>query len=224
MADITVADTKPALGVRSFGGRRGVLRTALWTLAGIVVVGFAILVVGFFLLFHKPTLPAFKIDPVDGGRLEAKIKLAQEAAATAPQVLRVNEGEVNSYFDSKLALYHSASKLSAGGTGSTVRGTQATVKDLKFNLIEDRLHVYVVLDLQGKDMTVELEGKLRTDAGFIHFEPLGGKIGAIPIPRSVLAKALLGMMDSPETRGTMTLPLGISDLKVENGEFVVTYK
>lgn len=52
----------------------------------------------------------------------------------------------------------------------------------------------------------------------------GGAIGSLPIPRSTLEEAVRGMMESPENREKLKLPADLSDLRIENGEVVVSYK
>jgi hypothetical protein len=81
-----------------------------------------------------------------------------------------------------------------------------------------------VFDVHGKDMTLQLEGKLGADNGFLRFEPVSGHIGALPIPQATLEAAVRKMMESPENREKLKLPSDISDLKIENGEVVAKYQ
>jgi len=90
--------------------------------------------------------------------------------------------------------------------------------------VQDRVKAYVVFDVHGKDMTLQLEGKLGADNGFLTFEPVSGQIGALPIPQSTLEAAVRKLMESPESREKLRLPDDVSDLKVENGEVVAEYQ
>ena len=74
-------------------------RVALWTLAILVL-----LFVGFFvLLFHTPPPPVVHSDPGDAAQLTTRIKQAQATASpAAPQVLRVEQNELNSLIASYL--------------------------------------------------------------------------------------------------------------------------
>jgi hypothetical protein len=58
----------------------------------------------------------------------------------------------------------------------------------------------------------------------LRFEPLGGQIGSFPIPLSALESAVQRLMDSPENREKLKLPPEISDLRIQNGEVVASYK
>jgi len=112
----------------------------------------------------------------------------------------------------------------AGTSAEQIEQVRSSVKDVKVELIEDRVRAYVVFDFHGKDMTLQLEGKLGAEDGYLHFEPVAGQIGSLPIPRSTLEAAVAKMMESPENREKLKLPNDMSGLKIENGEVVATYK
>jgi ligand-binding sensor domain-containing protein len=109
-------------------------------------------------------------------------------------------------------------------SGDDVEQMRSNVKDVKVQLIDDHVRAYVVFDVHGKEMTLELEGRLGADNGFLRFDPVSGQIGSLPIPQSTLEAAVRKMMDSPENRDKLKLPSDISDLKIENGEVVATYQ
>jgi hypothetical protein len=120
---------------------------------------------------------------------------------------------------------------SPGGTpspalpeGTSVEEVQSAVKDVRIELIDDRAKAYVVFDFHGKDMTLQLEGRLAAENGYLRFEPVAGQLGSLPIPQSTLETAVRRLMDSPENREKLRLPEGLSGLKIENGEVVVSYK
>ena len=89
--------------------------------------------------------------------------------------------------------------------------------------MRDRVKAYVVFDLHGKDMTLELEGRLGAQGGYLKFEPVSGQIGSLPIPQSTLQSAVQRLMESPDNREKLKLPPDIADLHIENGELVATY-
>ncbi len=112
----------------------------------------------------------------------------------------------------------------AGTSAEQIEQVRSAVKDVKVELVEDRVRAYVVFDLHGKDVTLQLEGKLGAEDGYLHFEPVSGQIGAFPLPQSALEAAVRHIMESPENREKLKLPSDISGLKIENGEIVTTYK
>ncbi|HEX9456377.1 MAG TPA: hypothetical protein VF935_02025 [Candidatus Acidoferrum sp.] len=101
---------------------------------------------------------------------------------------------------------------------------RSNVRDVKVQLIEDRVKAYVLFDVHGKDMTLQLEGRLGAQNGYLRFDPVSGQIGSLPIPQSTLQSAMQRLMDSPENREKLKLPSDISDLRIENGEVVASYK
>jgi hypothetical protein len=58
----------------------------------------------------------------------------------------------------------------------------------------------------------------------LRFEPVSGQFGSLPIPQSALESAVQRLMDSPENREKLKLPSEISDLRIQNGEVVASYK
>jgi hypothetical protein len=112
----------------------------------------------------------------------------------------------------------------SGTSAEQIEQVRSSVKDVKVELIEDRVRAYVVFDFHGKDMTLQLEGKLGAEDGYLHFQPVAGQIGSLPIPKSTLEAAVARMMESPENREKLKLPNDMSGLKIQNGEVVATYK
>jgi hypothetical protein len=53
---------------------------------------------------------------------------------------------------------------------------------------------------------------------------VSGHFGSLPIPQSALETAVQKMMESPENREKLKLPREISDLRIENGELLATYR
>jgi hypothetical protein len=179
--------------------------------------------------------------PEAAARVEQKFQDVQQAVAQGqPATLRMDETELNSYLASHLVLpggqasNPAANAVPGNTTGGAPNAEQPTmddveqmrsnVKDVKVQLIDDRVRAYVVFDVHGKEMTLQLEGKLGADNGFLRFEPVSGQIGALPIPQATLEAAVRRMMESPENREKLKLPSDISDLKIENGEVVAKYQ
>jgi hypothetical protein len=150
----------------------------------------------------------------------ANANASQAATATAAQSAASNATAVAAPSPG------SAPDLSApaGTSAEQIEQVRSSVKDVKVELIEDRVRAYVVFDFHGKDMTLQLEGKLGAEDGYLHFEPVAGQIGSLPIPKSTLEAAVAKMMESPENRAKLKLPNDMSGLKIENGEVVATYK
>jgi len=213
-----------------------IFRIVRWTV-------YACALILLILLLHKATPPAVVTSPQAAASAEQKFQDVQQAVSQGqPATLRMNESELNSYLASHLDL--AGSKAAAAGTnaastpdnggGTTpsldqptadnVEQMQSNVKDVRVQLVGDHARAYVVFDVHGKDLTLQLEGKLGADNGFLKFEPVSGQIGALPIPQATLEAAVRKMMESRENREKLKLPSDISDLKIENGEVVAQYQ
>jgi hypothetical protein len=202
----------------------------------------------FVLLFHKAPPPVVETSPQAAARVEQKFEQVEQAVASGqPATMRMDQTELNSYLASHLDIASNpaapapsanpnpssagaADKAIAGmptPTGTTaeqVEQVRSAVKDVKVELIDDRVRAYVVFDFHGKDLSLQLEGKLGAADGYLRFEPVAGQIGSLPIPQSTLETAVRKMMESPENREKLKLPAEMSGLKIENGEVVATYK
>jgi hypothetical protein len=106
----------------------------------------------------------------------------------------------------------------------TIEQVQSAVKDVKVDLDGDLVKAYVVYNFHGKDLSLELDGHLSAENGYLHFEPVSGELGSLPLPQSTLDAAVDKLMSSPENREKMKLPDGIQNLQIVNGQVVVSYQ
>src|SRR5215472_16955502 len=197
---------------------------------------YAFALITLILLLHKAPPPPVEISPQAAARAEQKFEDVERAVANGqPATLRIDETELNSYLSSHLELSGSdASKLSSAGNQNTANGSAPThqdieqmrsnVRDVKIQLVDDRVKAYVVFDIHGKDLTLLLEGRLGAHDGYLNFQPVSGQIGSLPIPQSTLESAVRRLMESPENCEKLKLPPQIADLRIENGEVVASYK
>jgi hypothetical protein len=189
------------------------------------------------LVLHKAPPPLVETSPQAAARAEEKLDQVQRAVANGqPATLRMDETELNSYLAAHLALAGPGAAKPAGAgeaqaapngaapTAQEVEQMRSNVRDVKVELIDDRVKAYIVFDVHGKDMTLQLEGRLGAQNGYLRFEPVSGQFGALPIPLSALESAVQRLMDSPENREKLKLPSEISDLRIQNGEVVATYR
>jgi hypothetical protein len=200
--------------------------------------------ISLMMVFHAVRPPVIATSPQAAARVDQKVEAVEQAVSSGQAAtLRLDQTELNSYLVSHLDISPNASPSPAPNTPApapdnatsgvpTPTGTAAeqveqvrsSVKDVKVELIDDRVRAYVVFDFHGKDMTLQLEGKLGASHGYLQFEPVSGQIGAFPIPQSTLQTAVQKMMDSSENREKFKLPAEMSGLRIENGEIVATYQ
>jgi hypothetical protein len=195
------------------------------------------------LLLHKTPPPSVQSSPEAAARAEEKLQQVEESVSQGQQAtLRLDESELNSYLASHLDLAKEApaTPLASPNSSSPQNQTQTTegpggpsaadveqmrssVRDVKVQMEGDEVHAYVVFNVHGKDMTLDLVGKLGSEDGYLKFEPVSGQLGALPIPQSTLASAVQRLMDSPENREKLKLPDDVQEMHIENGELVATY-
>lgn len=197
---------------------------------------YAFALITLVLLLHKTPPPPVETSPQAAARAEQKFADVERAVANGqPATLRMDETELNSYLSSHLELsgndtakpVPNGSQQAANGAAPSAQDVEqmrSNVRDVKVQLIEDRVRAYIVFDVHGKDMTLQLEGRLGAKNGYLRFEPVGGQIGSLPIPQSTLESAVHRLMESPENREKLRLPSEIADLRIENGEVVASYR
>lgn len=190
------------------------------------------------LLLHKAPPPSVQSSPQAAARAEQKVQEVEQSVSQGQKAtLRLDESELNSYLESHLDLAKDAPAPSSGPSdpqqpadnpgapsAADIEQMRSSVRDVKVQMDGDQVHAYVVFDVHGKDMTLDLVGKLGAQDGYLKFEPVSGHIGALPIPQSTLESAVQRLMDSPENREKLKLPPDIADMHIENGELVATYQ
>jgi hypothetical protein len=188
---------------------------------------YAFALIAILMIFHASPPPPVVTSPQAAASADQKIQSVEQAVNSGqPATLRMDESELNSYLASHLDISPNGSPNPSPGGASPadVEQVRSAVKDVKVQLIDDRVRAYVVFGFHGKDVTLQLEGKLGAEDGYLRFEPVSGQIGSMPIPQSSLETAVRHMMASPENREKLRLPAEMSGLKIENGEIVASYK
>ncbi len=192
-------------------------------LAGLVLV--------ILLILRRAPPPRIHADPAAKERLQAKLEELQRARqAGEPYTLRMPEAELNGWLGSNLALAP-GDRPPAKPEGSpspaaqpTIEEVRSSVREVKIDLLEDRLLAYVVFDFHGMDLSLSLEGRLSVRNGYLRFAPSSGKLGSLPLPQAALDAAVQRLFDNPENKEKLHLPPEISDIRVENNELVVSCK
>jgi len=201
------------------------------------------LVIVMLLILHQSPPPKVPSDPQAAARVETKLQESASASqAGQPHELELDSTELNSFLGSSLDLKttpanapDASNQIPAQGTEPTqgaaaanaepsIEEVQSAVKDVKVNMVGDQVQAYVVFDFHGKDMSLELDGRLHAEDGYLHFEPTSGKLGSLPLPQSTLEAAVRRLFESPENKEKMRLPANVSDIQVRNGDVVVSYR
>ena len=216
---------------RTIGGK--IYRVLGW----ISLVGLSLVLI---LILHKSPAPEVPVDPAAAVRAEQKFSAIDEqraAGQSGPASVTLDRTELNSFLAKDLQLQGSAPPTGAtvapqsgdpapvpAGDAATLEQVQSSVEDVKVDMDGDLVKAYVVFDFHGKDMSLELEGHLGSQDGYLKFDPVSGKLGSMPIPQSMLQSTVDKMMASPENREKLRLPPEVSDVQIANGQAVVSYK
>jgi hypothetical protein len=215
-------------------------------------VSLAASVLGLLLILRKSPPPNVTYDPAAAARVEKKFAAAEQAKAAGETAqVQLNGAELNSYLLQNLQLERSSlpgdqgdsiatpaggassaaattdargAAAAAGADPATIEQAKSTVKDVRIDLVGDLVKAYVVFDFHGKDLSLELDGHLNAEDGYLKFQPVSGKLGSLPLPQSTLHAAVERIMASPENREKLRLPPDISDIQILNGQVVVSYK
>ena len=204
-----------------------------------------VLVVAILLILHKSAPPQVAFDPQAAARAEAKMEQAQTAVSQGmPYELQLDRTELNSYLSSNLAVAGNSpaqadppspassdaepvaspsAQPSAQGSEPTVAEVQSSVRDIKVDLVGDLVKAYVVFNFHGKDLSLELDGRLSSFGGYLQFQPVSGQLGSLPLPQSALNSAVERMMSSPENREKLKLPDGVRSVEVSDGHLIIDY-
>ena len=216
------------------GKSKTVYRLLYW--AALIAVGLAL-----GLALRKSPPPTVAYDPSAPARVEQKFAAADQAKASGqPAEVQLNSTELNSYLQKNLQVAGSTANAPAPsvptpGAASTPSGVpddnsatleqvQSAVKDVKVDMDGDLVKAYVVYNFHGKDLSLELDGHLGSENGYLKFIPVAGKLGNLPLPQAALDAAVDKMMASPENREKLKLPSDINDIHIQNGQAVVSYK
>jgi hypothetical protein len=217
-----------------FGYVRRLYRTFRW-------LSLAILIVALALIFCTSTPPAVVITP-DAARVAAE-KIRQFQSNTKHGVahrLELDEPEINAWLTTNLALGKpgtqpsvppqtaasliSLAKVATGGQRpdeTSLEHARSSIQDVRIVLQDDQLLLYAVFDFHGKDLSLELEGRLSAQDGYLRLEPRRGKLGSLPLLAGTLRAVAARLFDSPENKEKFKLPSYIQDIRVENGNLVV---
>jgi hypothetical protein len=192
-----------------------------------------------FLVLKKPQPVAQPQPPAvaaaNAQSFQTKVEQFEQAKEPGkpPAEIRLNSEEVGA------ALMQAASTIpvssmqpaSASGIPTSVpsspdaafaAGTAPEVKDYQVNFDGDIAHGQFVTNIGGKDVYVTLAGHLGSKDGYATFDPTEFKVGDLNVPVSLINDALQKKLSEQKDR--LKLPDNVGDMKVENGQLVMTQK
>jgi hypothetical protein len=192
-------------------------------------VALAISLIVVFLLLRPSAPPPVQTDPRAPERLQAKIEqMERDVAEGRSPLLQFSEAELNVWMQSNLDLGTGPAPRGTGTRGParepTLEQVRSSMRDVKVNLMGDQVRAYVLFNLYGKDMSLQLEGRLVVADGRLRLQPTSGMLGSMPIPKVTLDRAVNRLFDSAGNRDKFLLPEEIKDIRVVDGELIVAYR
>lgn len=234
----TVAQTHPGMipARTPVGLLRGLYRIFSWaTLVGLILV--------IVLILRPSAPPRIAVTPDAVQSAECKVREFQETVQqTRSATLEMDESELNGWLDANLAIQRRPSATAAHPVkidyaanspekkstvseiveAPNIEQVKSTIRDVRIELREGTMRAYVAFDLYGKDLSLELEGRLVVRDGYLSLEPTSGKLGSLPLFSGTLKSAAERVFDSPENKEKFRLPPHIRDMRVERGLLIIS--
>lgn len=184
------------------------------------VVSPVVTVICIFLIFSLPTPPKVDRNAEATERAQQKLVGVQQAIqnGSAPYDLHFSETELNSILALSL---RPPDPASVAELPADEREALESIRDLRFKMQDDRIHLYVAFRYYGKMLTLSLSGKVRVENQQLRLDADSGRFGSLPLPGSVLERAMRKVFDSPENREKFRLPEYIQDVRIEDGHMVL---
>jgi hypothetical protein len=99
---------------------------------------------------------------------------------------------------------------------------QVPIKSTLVSFEDNVVRGQFLTEIYGKNVYITLAGHLGSRDGYVTFEPTEFKVGNLSVPISMVNPVLQHKLADPENREKMKLPEFVKDLRVENGELVIT--
>ncbi len=198
---------------------RKVYRLVRWlSLAGLVVT--------VFLLLKSPAPVA---QPLDAGQVREKAESFQQKLTELARAQSSGESGTEIHF--------TASEVNAAMAQATaspdrpqlashpiphVADDPVPIKSTQVSFEDDVVRGQFLTQIYGKDVYITVAGRLGSHNGYATFDPTEFKLGDFSVPVSLVNPALQHKLADPENHEKMKLPEFVKDLRVENGELVIS--
>jgi hypothetical protein len=205
-------------------------------------ISLAALIFVILLILRTSPTPQIEVTPDAAKQAEAKVQKLQTSFRQDEQArVELNEAELNGWLEANLALKRPEGSAPAPpqspeamislakralATDSINRQeleqARSSVRDVKIQLQEDSLSLYAIFDMHGKDLSLELDGRLAVENGYVRLEPTGGKLGSLPLASATLQGVVNRLFNSPENKEKFRLPPYIYDIQIQHGQIVIS--
>lgn len=179
----------------------------------------AILIIMILLAIQRPA--QFTAAPVpsetwkqQAANFQTKIDQLEQASSggTHGGEIQLTSAEVNA------ALADSLHKAPTADLG------QVPIQEPQVSFEGDQVRGVFPTQIYGKDVYVTVAGRLGSQNGYATFDPTEFKVGDLTVPVSMVNSALQKKLADSANHEKLRLPDFISDVRVANGQLVVTQK
>jgi hypothetical protein len=157
--------------------------------------------------------------PRQQGESPAEVHLSSDEVSAA---LAQAAGAVAQGAPVQASAGQASSAINPASPDSPISPGEPNIKDYQVNFDGDVARGQFLTQIGGKDVYVTVAGHLSSKDGYATFEPTEFKVGDLTIPVSLVNGALQKRL--AEQRDQLKLPDSVGDIKVENGQLVVTQK
>jgi hypothetical protein len=227
------ADPKPQLTKKPSKTAPGLLgrlfRRCCWA-------SLALLIIALILILRTPSPPQIDIAPDAVQKVEAKVQEFQSSMRQGrPSTLRMNESELNGWMNANLTTNRQQgvetsqshdvdTAIDPEKNATELEQAQSTVRNIQAKLIDDSVKLYATFDFHGKNMLLEVDGRVFVQDGYLRLKPTGGKIGSLPLPSSALQALVDRILTSPQNKEKFKLLPGIDDIRIDSGVLSVIFQ
>ena len=184
--------------------------------------------VSILLLLKSPEPVAQALDPVlveqNAASFQQKLTelaQAQSAGETGTEV-HFTAPEVNAAIVQATTGQPAAAPTPASQPVTQPPAEQVPIKSTLVGFEDDVVKGQFLTEVYGKDVYITVAGHLGSRDGYVTFEPMEFRVGDLSVPVSMVNPVLQRKLADPENREKMRLPEFVKNLKVENGELVIS--
>jgi hypothetical protein len=189
----------------------------------------AALVVTLFLMLKSPAPVAQALDPAQARQNAESFQQKLTELANAQSLgeagteVHFTGAEVNAAIAQAMdAPAASPRPQPAAQAAPEAAAGQVAIKSTQVSFEDDVVKGQFLTEVYGKDVYITVAGHLGSRDGYVTFQPTEFKVGDLSVPVSLVNAALQRKLADPENREKLKLPEFVKDLRVEEGELVIT--
>lgn len=169
-----------------------------------------------------PSPPSYSVRS-DAAQERSKEKIESYLAALSigqTATLELTQNELNAWVGEQLA----AVDFSQGRWAVDRNGEPepwGNIRQVGVELEEGRVRTHLQLRFYFLPMTLELDGRLKADAGAVLLEPSGGRVGRLPLWAGAMKWAVRGLVEGDSGMEVACIPANTTEVTVRKGRILL---